>query len=155
FSDSSKDEVPSFSDSSKDEASEDDMTSSDEEKPVDSDSENQESAEGDAEQASGSETDSEDGEEEVSFASYTFEPIAHVKGSTPYSLYAANREAVSISGILKDNGQYFVKTADEIQDGFHWSEMFDFTPVNFVKMPQKSAKNDAELLSAGKIRRKA
>ena len=89
------------------------------------------------------------------FRPQTFAPIPFVEGSTPYSLYRQNKSSATINDILKDSETYFVKSLDAIQEGFRWSEMFDFSPVNVVRNVQKSSKNDAELLMSGTMDKKS
>ena len=82
--------------------------------------------------------------------------VRYVKGASPSAIYLKYMEHVDISSMLKDSKSlYLTKDIENLQEGFHWSEMLDFVPVNSVSPTPKLGKVDLEMITVGILEKKS
>lgn len=82
--------------------------------------------------------------------------VRYIKGASPSAIYLKYMEHVDISSMLKDSKSlYLTKDIENLQEGFHWSEMLDFVPVNSVSPTPKLGKVDLEMITVGILEKKS
>ena len=82
--------------------------------------------------------------------------VRYVKGASPSAIYQKYMEHTDISSMLKDSKSlYLTKDIENLQEGFHWSEMLDFVPVNSVSPTPKLGKVDLEMITVGILEKKS
>ena len=82
--------------------------------------------------------------------------VRYVKGASPSAIYLKYMEHADISSMLKDSKSlYLTKDIENLQEGFHWSEMLDFVPVNSVSPTPKLGKVDLDMITVGILEKKS
>ena len=82
--------------------------------------------------------------------------VKYIKGASPSAIYHKYMEHADISSMLKDSKSlYLTKDIENLQEGFHWSEMLDFVPVNSVSPAPKLGKVDLEMITVGILEKKS
>ena len=76
--------------------------------------------------------------------------VKYIKGCSPLAIYRKYKKYINISELLKDSKSlYLTKNIDNLQEGFHWSEMLNFVPVNSVSPTPKVGKIDLDMITVG------
>ena len=76
--------------------------------------------------------------------------VKYIKGCSPLAIYRKYKKYINISELLKDSKSlYLTKDIDNLQEGFHWSEMLNFVPVNSVSPTPKVGKIDLDMITVG------
>ena len=81
--------------------------------------------------------------------------IKFIPGTSSVALYRKFREHTDINAIIQNSNQYLAKTIDTLQEGFHWSEMYETMPGGSAAQNSKTLKPEAEMIKIGVMSKKA
>ena len=82
--------------------------------------------------------------------------VKYIKDASPSDIYSKYKTHIDISALLNDSKSlYLTKDIKNLQEGFHWSEMLNFVPINSVSPTPKIGKVDIDIIKAGVLEKKS